>query len=155
MDEFNNILSIISKDNKHCYLMGDFNLDLLNYEQHTTTQEFLDTLFSHMIIPLISGPTRDCSLCNTHWQYFPKLFLHNILSGNILNDLSDHFPIFTFFNNEYFPQKTELKSVTHDFSKGNLSNFRSCLSQVDWTNVGNGQDPSTVFDAFVSEYNHR
>ena len=29
IDKFNNIVSIISKDNKHCYVMGDFNLDLL------------------------------------------------------------------------------------------------------------------------------
>ena len=28
IDKFNNILSLISKDNKHCYVMGDLNLDL-------------------------------------------------------------------------------------------------------------------------------
>ena len=33
-DKFNSIMSIISKDNKRCYLMGDFNLDLLQYEKH-------------------------------------------------------------------------------------------------------------------------
>jgi hypothetical protein len=134
--------------------MGDFNLDLLNYEHHTTTQEFLDALFSHMIIPLISRPTRVTAHSATLIDnIFTNCFSHNILSGNILNDLSDHFPFFTFFNNEYIPQKTELKSVTRDFSEGNLSNFRSCLAQVDWTDVVNGQDPSTVFDAFVTEYN--
>ena len=28
IEKFNNILSLISKDNKHCYVMGDLNLDL-------------------------------------------------------------------------------------------------------------------------------
>ena len=53
-----NILSRISKDKKQCYVMGDFNLDLLQYNHHTPTQEFIDTLFSHAFIPLISNPMR-------------------------------------------------------------------------------------------------
>ena len=31
LEKFNNILSRISKDNKQCYMMGYFNLDLLQY----------------------------------------------------------------------------------------------------------------------------
>ena len=38
--------------------MGDFNLDLLQYNHNTPTQEFIDTLFSFAFIPLISNPTR-------------------------------------------------------------------------------------------------
>ena len=30
----NVIVKIITKDNKHCYVMGDFNLDLLQYNHH-------------------------------------------------------------------------------------------------------------------------
>ena len=51
LDKFNDILSNISKDNNQCYLMGDFNLDLLQYNRHTATQEFVDSLFSHAFIP--------------------------------------------------------------------------------------------------------
>ena len=58
LDKFNDILSRISKDNKQCYVMGDFNLDLLQYNHHTPTQEFIDTLFSHAFIPLIFNSTR-------------------------------------------------------------------------------------------------
>lgn len=42
-EKFNDILSKISKDNKHCYVMGDFNLDPLQYN-HSPTQEFIDSL---------------------------------------------------------------------------------------------------------------
>jgi len=41
LDRFKYILSTILKDNKHCYVMGDFNLDLLHYNKHATTQEFI------------------------------------------------------------------------------------------------------------------
>ena len=58
IDKFSNILSLISKDNKHCSVMGDFNLNLLQYNHHVPSQEFIDSLFSHAFLPLISNPTR-------------------------------------------------------------------------------------------------
>ena len=39
LDKFNNTLSYISKDNKQCFVLGDFNLDLLQYDRHLATQE--------------------------------------------------------------------------------------------------------------------
>ena len=44
----NNVLEKISQDKKTCYLMGDFNLNLLNNENHNATGEFLDDLYSHL-----------------------------------------------------------------------------------------------------------
>ena len=57
IDNFDNIFSLISTDKKHCYVMRDFNLDLLRYNNHVPTQEFIDSLFSHVFLPLISNPT--------------------------------------------------------------------------------------------------
>ena len=57
LDKFNSIMSIISKENNHCYLMGDFNSNLLHYENHIPTQEFMNSLFSHLFLPLINRPT--------------------------------------------------------------------------------------------------
>ena len=57
IDNFDNIFALISKDKKHCYVMRDFNLDLLRYNHHVPTQEFIDSLFSHVFLPLISNPT--------------------------------------------------------------------------------------------------
>lgn len=34
------------KENKYCILMGDFNINLLNYESHKTTDEFVNGLGS-------------------------------------------------------------------------------------------------------------
>ena len=39
--------------------MGDFNLDLLRYNDNVPTQEFIDRLFTYSTLyPLISNPTR-------------------------------------------------------------------------------------------------
>ena len=47
LDEFNDnylntLLDKISKENKSVFLLGDFNVDLLKYDKHAPTNEFLD-----------------------------------------------------------------------------------------------------------------
>ena len=37
---------------------GDFNLNILNNHCHESTGEFLDIMYSHMFLPLITLPTR-------------------------------------------------------------------------------------------------
>ena len=44
----NEILGKISRDNKICYIMGDFNLNLLKNQNHNAPGEFLDGLYSHL-----------------------------------------------------------------------------------------------------------
>ena len=58
VDNFNEILAKISRENKICYLMGDFNLNLLNHQIHDATGQFLDGLHSCMFSPLITLPSR-------------------------------------------------------------------------------------------------
>ena len=48
--KFNDILSRISK-NKQCYVMGDLNLDFLQYHHHTPTQDFSTLYFrTHLFL---------------------------------------------------------------------------------------------------------
>ena len=121
IDKFNNILSLIYKGNKHCYVMGDFNLDLLQYNHHVPTQEFIDSLFSHAFLPLISNPTRLTSYSAT---LIDNIFTNNlapsVFSGIILNDLSDHLPVFAYFDDATLTRSTERKVVMRTFNDDNL-----------------------------------
>ena len=110
LDKFNDILTTITKDNKHCYVMGDFNLDLLQCNHHVPTQEFIDSLFSHAFFPLISNPTRLTSYSATLIDnIFTNNLSQNVFNGIVLNDLSDHLPVFTCFANETLTRKREKK----------------------------------------------
>jgi hypothetical protein len=40
----NSILDKIHRQNKQCLILGDFNCDLLKYETHTGTDEFINNL---------------------------------------------------------------------------------------------------------------
>ena len=93
----NDVLEKISRDNKTCYLMGDFNLNVLNNENHNATGEFLDGLYSHLFFPLITLPSRITShtaslIDNSFSSHVENSHLR---SGLLITDISDHLPIFS------------------------------------------------------------
>ena len=45
LEKFNDILTIITKDNKHCYVMEDYNLEVIHKNHHVPTQELLAAYF--------------------------------------------------------------------------------------------------------------
>ena len=49
----NKLLQNISEEQKSIFLLGDFNVNLLNYNEHNQINEFLHSLASNSFIPLI------------------------------------------------------------------------------------------------------
>ena len=52
----NQLFTLIEKantENKYCFLLGDFNINLLNYDTHTQTEDFINTLNSYFFEPRI------------------------------------------------------------------------------------------------------
>ena len=95
---FKKILIIIQKENKFCYSSGDYNLNILNSENHTQTADFVDLLYSSSYIILITRPTRITQntatlIDNVFTNNFQNL--NNTFQGILVTDLSDHSPIFT------------------------------------------------------------
>lgn len=106
--------------------MGYFNLDLLQYNHHSPTQEFINSLFSHMLLPLFSNPT-----CLTSYSamLIDNIFTNhpskNVLNGIMLNDLSDHLPVFAYFHDELLNEEDPNESYNgfiNEFSRL----FRAC-----------------------------
>ena len=77
IDGLDSFLVRISKVNKACYLMADWNLNLMKHHKHDKTSEFLDIMFSHAFFPLISRPTRITS--NT------ASLIDNIFTNDVTN----------------------------------------------------------------------
>ena len=53
----NPLLEKLAKEQKTVFLLGDFNVDSLKYEQHKATNEFFDSLSSNTFLPYIIQPT--------------------------------------------------------------------------------------------------
>ena len=56
-NNLHNLLDKVSKVQKSVFLLGDFNVNLLNYNNHNPANEFLDSLASNSFLPRILQPT--------------------------------------------------------------------------------------------------
>jgi hypothetical protein len=81
----NQTLNIIGRENKYCMIMGDFNINLLNYDSHSSTDNFINTMGSHFFHPHILQPTRitDHSATLIDNIFFNSV-THHTISGNII-----------------------------------------------------------------------
>ena len=78
------------------FLLGDFNINLSNYDIHQLTNEFLDSLFSYYFLPYILQPSRGTSNFKTLDNIFTNVALPDI------NSISGHLPQFHVALNAFF-----------------------------------------------------
>ena len=97
------------------FLLGDFNINLLNYNEHNQTNEFLDSLGSNSFIPLILQPDRITSHSNTLIDnIFPNVIDPDMISGNLTATISDHLPQFAIVPNMFgniFGNKSNIHQI--------------------------------------------
>ena len=58
IDALRDMLEKIQQENKLLYLVGDYNINLLNVDSHSLTADLNDTIYSYGIVPLITRPTK-------------------------------------------------------------------------------------------------
>ena len=56
-------LDTLAFENKDIFLMGDFNINFLQYNNNKDSQEFVDKMHSNFFEPYISSPSR----VHKHW----------------------------------------------------------------------------------------
>jgi hypothetical protein len=150
--EFNeklNILTTISRENKQCIHTGDYNLNLLNATTHIPTNEFVDINFSHSLYPIINKPTR---ITPTSATIIDNIFINtpdltNSLSGIIIADISDHYPVFYF---KFAPTQTKEPEyrTSRTLNASNKLKFTNKLSDTDWTPIFNSSDLQYSYTLF-------
>ena len=80
----NSLLEKISKEQKSVFLLGDFNINLMNYNVHNPANEFLDSLASNSFLPYTLQPTRITSHSKTLIDnILTNINLPDSISGNL------------------------------------------------------------------------
>ena len=136
-DYLNRLLENISKEQKSIFLLRDFNVNLLNYNEHNQTNEFLDSLSSNSFIPLILQPTGRTSHSNTLIDnIFSNATDPDIISGYLTVTISDHLPQFSIFPS-MFGNIPDNKSNIYERgqSKFDRENFILDYFSVDWEDL--------------------
>jgi len=148
-------LKIITKEHRPCYLLGDYNINLLKQNVHLPTKQFLDTLLSYGFYPLINKPTRITTETTTLIDNI-LTNIHDIQtkSGIWTVDISDHLPIFTVLPCKTRNYEIKRKFFKHNFTQENLSKFKHELQQFDWDNLVNLPDVNSMYARFTAVFQH-
>ena len=154
INDFNEVLDKITKENKICYLMGNFNVNLMNYQTNNLTGEFLDSIYSNLSCPLINRPTRITAHSAT---LIDNIITSNIdadnINGLLFTDISDHLPIFSIWFDDDFNNKHE-KDVFHfrDKNENNVNKFNEMIATFDWAEINSLDDQTVANSKFTKEF---
>ena len=121
--------------NKQVFILGDFNINFLNYNSSTPITNYVNFLFSKQFLPYIIHPSR----VSAHSSTLIDNILSNItdnetLSGNILPQITDHFPQFLIVKHADITYKN-LSYFQHDLSKLNEENLHTDFSNLDLSHL--------------------
>ena len=156
-ESFNATLNSISDKNQKAILCGDFNLNLLNYDNHDATREFANNLFSAGFLEIIKHPTRVSSYNNqntaTLIDHIWTNSLKETMTGGIITTyLSDHFA--TFYNIETNKHTPLPKTITkREISEENIESFKADLQNNSFAEVYQKTEAQSSFDTFQTIFN--
>lgn len=142
----NIILNLISSENKHGYIMGDFNIDLLK----NGTSDFINTVFSNNFFPTISKPTR---VSGTVASLIDNIFTNNITDitpGILLTNISDHFPVFIQTSVEQ--SKSDSGYYARNYSDKNTTYFNNLIHNTDWNFICSIEDVNVAYYNFITVF---
>ena len=154
VDDLDTCLSKLSNENKHCYIAGDFNLDLLKHDTNIHISNYLNTFYHYDMRPLIDRPTRITpSSATLIDNIFTNVLTHKIKSGVFVTSLTDHFPIFQITKSDPIKHTNpNLMTKFRLFNHNRVQNFYNHLSLIDWTFVTNIDNCDPAYNAFISKF---
>ena len=134
--------------------MGDYNINLLNYDVHSSTVDFVDMIYSYSFMPLINRPTR---ITRDSATIIDNIFTNNLpslegsLHGILVTDISDHFPV---FHVSLIPNRCdiEIKAYKRNYSYRNKRAFMEAKSETDWSEIYSITDTQVAFTRFYLKF---
>ena len=151
INQFNSItcdiLSQISRENKICYLMGDYNINILNNEVHSQTSDFIDLMYSYSLVPLINRPS---GITNNPATLIDNIFsnnlhdLHKSTQAILVTHISDHLPIIH-INWNFKDCNEELSIIRRSNTKKNREEFKQAMNNMNWTELYSMSDTQSAF----------
>ena len=150
-DHIQDVISKLETENKLIYIMGDFNIDLLKYENHTLTSDFINMITTYQLQPLILHPTRVTDHSSTLIDnIFSNNNFGNILGGSILTQITDHFPQFCIISDQA-PEYNKCSYYAHDYRKFDQAKFLNEYMDLDFSFLEtNDNNLNHRFDTFLA-----
>ena len=141
---------------KHVYIIGDTNVDLLNHALNSEAKTFIDILLEYNLIPTINKATRVTKKSSTLLDNIITNNFHNsrFKTGIIKTDLTDHFPIFLISDSVTLNNATHKSTVfMRQINESSIGQFKHLLNNyVDWNLVLQSHDVNNAYDLFLNQF---
>ena len=132
-------------------MLGDLNIDFLNYKNNQSTATFVDMLYSFNVFPLITKPTR---ITNETATLIDHILTNNFdvnskhTQGILCTSMSDHYAIFHVAGNVDATTDDDTPLIKRFFSRKNMEKFIDEMNAVDWDFIKQCNDVQTAYMAF-------
>lgn len=150
-----NILTDHKGTGKNVYLVGDFNLNVLDFNTNKSVQNFFNSVFQNGFIPLINKPTRVTRSSATAIDHIITNDFTNttIKTGIIKTDISDHFPIFITSQTTHLHNCSEKIKITKRLINDEyISYYNNLLYCVDWSLVLENNNADKAYEIFLQTF---
>ena len=133
----NQLLNKISTEQKQIFLLGDFNINWLNYNKHQPTNEFLDSLDSQILsFHIFCSQQGLLVILKLSLIILPNVLLCEAISRNITATISDYLPQFLFAPNLFSnPLCNKSNILEKDWSKFDKENFILDYFDTNWSEI--------------------
>ena len=137
-----------------CFIMGDFNLDLLKHELHRPREKFLDIMYANSYIPMINRPTRGTrDTCTLIDNIFTNNYSirSNFFSGILKADITDHYILFHIIKDKDGEKddSNEYKTV-RIVNESRTNQFIEKIQNANWSVLNSYRDCQTYFSKFYA-----
>ena len=128
--------SILSKNKatkKEVILIGDFNMNLLDFDKNKRVQSFVNLMFRFGMIPTINKPTRVTRHTATAIDHvFTNTIMGNIeiKAAIVKTDILDHFPIIFATKNKIDAEITEQNIFKRNILDQSIDKFKQKLRNI-------------------------
>ena len=150
------IMDILKKKTIYNYLMGDFNINILNSDNHDLTAQFVDIMISNAFLPLITRPTRVTANSAT---LIDNIFTNNFdnitqsVHGIYVTDILDRYPVFCINRGVMIPETEEI-IFKRIYSSRNKQTFLTGIQEIDWGSWMAVMELRTVSPSFIKSWLH-
>ena len=152
-DVLNKIKS--EKGNKELVIGMDHNMNLLKSHEHRKTQQFLDLMLEHNLVPTITRPTRITNSTATLIDniFFSKLLQRSLDSMILLEDISNHLPSLVLMKQTKMMNKEPLNFKSRALNDNKIKCITEELKCKDWNEILRSDNVNVNFDQFCNELN--
>ena len=144
-----NIVNVARRENKTCYLLGDYNINFELWKPCTNCRICWYDV-KQWFLPLITRPSR---VTATSATLIDNMFtndmgdINNYVQGLFITDISDHFPAFHIARQMEIKEKdTYIFKMLYSFQ--NKENCCQAIGNISWDEISRTRDTRQAFDTF-------